>query len=174
MIGLLICRHRLRRSFKYVGSQVTFPICICSVTPSAISFLSADQNLVGFVAVTVQEICNPLDYANGKEAVTTHSLLSQPCFLVFRQDRLHSLLRALIRVCLRRCSSSLNRSRPKASSFWDQFTQKTSSATFNRLKFSFSRAIKVVGLTSRPQTQRGRVARLGRSQGHRRPGVSTR
>jgi WD40 repeat protein len=43
------------------------------VTPSASSLLPAiatDQNPVGFVAVTVHEICNPLDSANSKEAVT--------------------------------------------------------------------------------------------------------
>jgi hypothetical protein len=67
------CGDHQLSTFKYVGPHVTSPICICSVTPSASSLLSAitaDQNPVGFVAVTVHEICNPLDYANGREAVT--------------------------------------------------------------------------------------------------------
>jgi hypothetical protein len=67
------CGDHQLGTFKYVGSQVTSPICICSVTASASSLLSAitaDQCPVGFIVVMVHEICNPLDYANGREAVT--------------------------------------------------------------------------------------------------------
>ncbi|OHT09639.1 hypothetical protein TRFO_21454 [Tritrichomonas foetus] len=60
-------------TFKYVGADISNKICFCAVSPSACSLFSAiteDLNPVGFFIITINDIINPIDFANGSEPCT--------------------------------------------------------------------------------------------------------
>lgn len=60
-------------TLKYSGSEIKCKTCIVGVTPSACSFLAAiteNLNPLGFFIITVHDILNPIDYANGSEPQT--------------------------------------------------------------------------------------------------------
>lgn len=60
-------------SLAYSGSDIKCKTCIVGVTPSACSILSAiteNLNPTGFFIITVSDILNPIDYANGAEPHT--------------------------------------------------------------------------------------------------------
>ena len=57
-------------SMKYVGEDISNKICICSVSNSSSSLLSAiteEINPIGFFIINISDIINPIDFANGSE-----------------------------------------------------------------------------------------------------------
>lgn len=60
-------------SLTYSGSDIKCKTCIVGVTPSACSILSAiteNINPIGFFIITLNDILNPIDYANGADPQT--------------------------------------------------------------------------------------------------------
>lgn len=59
-------------TMKYVGEDAKNSICFVAVSPSACAFFSSiteDMNPVGFFIVTVHDILNPIEYANGQKPI---------------------------------------------------------------------------------------------------------
>ncbi|KAK8885098.1 hypothetical protein M9Y10_044227 [Tritrichomonas musculus] len=57
-------------TFKYVGDDISNKICFCAVTPSSCSLFSTltdELNPVGFFIITINDIINTIDYANGAD-----------------------------------------------------------------------------------------------------------
>jgi hypothetical protein len=60
-------------TFKYVGPDIKCATCICATSPQSCSLLAAlteSRNPTGYFIVTIHDIMNPIDYANGSEPAT--------------------------------------------------------------------------------------------------------
>jgi hypothetical protein len=59
--------------FKYSGPDLKCTTCICATTANSRAFLSSaanELNPVGYFIITIHDISNPIDYANGAEPRT--------------------------------------------------------------------------------------------------------
>jgi hypothetical protein len=60
-------------TFKYVGPDIKCATCICATSPESCSLLAGlteSRNPTGYFIITIHDVMNPIDYANGGEAAT--------------------------------------------------------------------------------------------------------